>query len=191
MSLKTKTVAPSSESAKTKTSTPKSNSSVLKLLKKIKTGNGDHLFDDKTATQLSNIRCVDQSFLLSEDYPDFIYEIIGGFDKLRKMNITDFGIAIQFLTSIAEDENFALENEDFSFIFEGPWYSEESKNYKEYINRLKTKIKIKKGIFKCPACKREGRKDNNTESIELQTRSGDEPLSVHNTCNTCGWKWVI
>jgi len=191
MSLKNKKVAPPTGTGRSKISTIKPNTAMINFLQEVTVQGGNLLFDEETVKSLAGIRCTDGEFLLSLDYPQIVYEIIGGFDKLKKLGIKDFEITIDFLKSIAQSKNFSVKNDDISFIFEAPWYEEESKIHRATIDRLKTKISVKKGIFKCPDCLRNKRDATKTETIEFQTRSGDEPLTNFNTCNNCGWKWVI
>jgi DNA-directed RNA polymerase subunit M/transcription elongation factor TFIIS len=199
MSLKTNTKAPAKS---TKKDIPKSdNKNVVALLKDITiTYDSENIplfANERDIIRIANIRCAsDDNFLLNIQYQSLLYEIIGGFNKFFKENnidgVVDYETVIRFLEIIAADENFSLKDEDITFLFQSPWYDKENKIYQGSLDRLKTKISVKKGVFKCPDCIRNKRTPvNNTESIEFQNRSSDEPLSVMNTCNNCNYKWVF
>ncbi len=191
MSLRTKGQAPTSN--KNKVATPKkSNAEIIKILREVTIRDNEFLFeDDDIIKELASIKTVDGDFLLNENYPNLLFEIIGGFAKLNKEKI-DFGKAIEYIKVVIKDNNFSLRDEDFTIIFKLPWFLEEQRNYLGTINRMKTKISVKKGIFKCPECIKNKRTPvNDTESVEVMSRSADEPMDVYNTCNNCGYKWKI
>jgi len=207
MSLKSNTKAPSKNSTK-KSKIVSENDAIVTILSNVTFGNEKtKLFqDEKQIAKLASIRTKDEKFLLNEEYPHILYEVIGGFYKLMKEkskdfdkiidsleNITkDFDKIIDFLETIVKDENFSIEDDDISIIFEAPWFQKEIDSYKTKIDRLKTKISVKKGIVKCPDCIRNNRKPiDNTESVEFQNRSSDEPMALMNSCLNCNYKWVI
>ena len=106
MSLKNKKVAPPAGAGKTKINTAKTNTAIMNFLQEVTVQNGSLLFDEDTARTLAAIRCVNGDFLLSSDYPQVVYEIIGGFDKLKKIGVKDVRITIEFLTSVAQKKKF-------------------------------------------------------------------------------------
>jgi len=188
MSLKVNKKAPTSSKKKS------SNNKVFKLLEGIsfdKDKETIYLFNYEQLEKLTNIKCTNDDFLLTLDYPQLLYEIIGGFYKCYREKI-DFNTVIDFLFIIAKEPDFSLKNEDITILFRSPYFEKEYKIYRQSIDRLKTKISVKKGIFKCPVCVREKRKpDDRRETIEFQNRSSDEPMAIFNTCNNCGHKWIF
>lgn len=48
---------------------------------------------------------------------------------------------------------------------------------------------ITEGIHECNDCKKNGRVYNKTQNIQIQTRSGDEGMTVFITCCTCRKMW--
>jgi DNA-directed RNA polymerase subunit M/transcription elongation factor TFIIS len=146
----------------------------------------ERLFTDENIKNLLELKLPNGS-----DFFDFkselAYEFIGGCEKTRR----DGGS----ITLLIEDTRRELEDANntyrYSYIDRAPWYGKEEIAYQEEIKRLKIKIAVKKGIFPCPVCQGAGRGAFNTNTVEIQVRSGDEPPSNFNDCNTCGHKWRI
>jgi len=198
MSLKPKTVAPTKKSITPKSKTSRTNDEVVAILKKVSFADKDDktikFFTDSQIENLVQIRVAsDNEFLLSIKHPYYLYEIIGGFYKLRKATNSDTVIdnCITFLGNLSQEPSFSLFDDDLTILFRVPWYDKERQLYKETLDRMKTKISIKKGILECHKCKSAQRPSYNTESVEFQTRSSDEPMTVVTTCNECGNKWWV
>lgn len=145
------------------------------------------LFTKEQIENLMKITLPNGDFFITLD-SDHTFEFIGGCEKIRRE-----GGSIDDLISITQVEidNYTGKKKYYSYnlIVGRPWFEDEKKNYDEEIKRLKNNVIKRKGVFKCPLCIKEGRDPNNTETDVFSTRSGDEPLTVFNTCLTCGKKW--
>lgn len=190
MSLITRKKAPM---PKAKAITKSENEEIIIILSDISLKDGKtKLFTSKdNINKLASLRCGDDEFLLNVKYPDLLYEIIGGFNKLYDTH-TNFDVGFKFLQTLVDNPDFTVKDEDISVLFAAPWFDRENELYREALDRMKTKISVKKGIFNCPDCVRNKRTPiNNTESVTMTTRAADEPESVINTCNNCGYKWMF
>jgi len=145
------------------------------------------LFTKNQIENLMKMTLPNGEFFIELD-SDHTFEFIGGCEKIRRE-----GGSIDDLISMTQVEmdNYTGKKKHYSYnlIIGRPWFEDEKKNYDEEIKRLKNNVIKRKGIFKCPLCIKEGRDPNNTETDVFSTRSGDEALTVFNTCLTCGKKW--
>jgi hypothetical protein len=189
MSLKTTKKAPSIKKNKKNNKEDEENNDVKQILSDTK------IFTESQIEELVKIKTYKDDYLLNSEYTDILYEIIGGFYKISKENsnnVENFNKIIEYLKLIVNDEDFSVEDDDFVIIFSAPWFEKESIEYKKMIERLKSKITVKKGIMKCPDCIRNNRKPiDNTESIEIKNRGSDEPMSVKSNCLNCNYVWMI
>jgi DNA-directed RNA polymerase subunit M/transcription elongation factor TFIIS len=146
------------------------------------------LFTEEEATRLASIQTSDGRLVFNMDTPNLTYEIIGGFEKLRASE-KDFETAILKIERDAATGRFdRIDDLDLreSIVFDQDWFEFEKVRHSDMINRLKTQISTKQGIFPCPQCKK-----SNTDTVELQTRASDEPMTIFNTCRDCGKAWKI
>lgn len=146
------------------------------------------LFTEDEAIRLANIQTSDGILVFNMDTPNLTYEIIGGFEKLRASG-QDFETVILKIERDAATGRFdRIEDRDLreSIVFDQDWFEPEKARHSDMINRLKTQISTKQGIFPCPQCKK-----SNTDTVELQTRASDEPMTIFNTCRDCGKAWKI
>jgi DNA-directed RNA polymerase subunit M/transcription elongation factor TFIIS len=145
------------------------------------------LFNAEQLEKLLKITLPNDSFFINLD-SDRTFEFIGGCEKVRRE-----GGSIDDLISMTqlEMDNYTGSKKKYVYdlISNKLWFAEEKKNYEDEVKRLKNNVVTRKGVFKCPLCIKEGRDPNNTETDVFSTRSGDEPLTVFNSCNTCGKKW--
>lgn len=164
------------------------NTETFKFLQKVEGPDG-LLFTEKDAKYLSSLKFHGDFFLDIEYNPSTLYEIVGSFNKLSMMG-KNFQLGFDFLESIKDDESIDKDSNPSEFIFKGPWFEDEKDEYENDIQRLKQKITTKTGIYKCPVCVKNGESiTTNTETVEIQTRSSDEPMSVFNKCNNCDHAW--
>lgn len=144
------------------------------------------LFTKSQIDELLELKLPDEEyFLLMKETRT--YEFIGGCEKYSRegKNISDL------IDNLKSELDSAAVDYKYNYMDDAPWYSEEKRAYQEEIKRSKTIVVVKKGIFKCPACIATGRVPDNTDTLEIQTRSSDEALTNINTCNTCGYKWKV
>jgi DNA-directed RNA polymerase subunit M/transcription elongation factor TFIIS len=126
---------------------------------------------DTLAEELSQIKKPDGNFLLSLSDPTLIYEICGIYVKNGSSPLVDI------VQKIANDNTSKA-------FFSSDFFENERKIYETNISILNSKVISKKGIFKCPKCS-----STSTETIQIQTRSSDEPMRNFNTCNNCNNRW--
>jgi DNA-directed RNA polymerase subunit M/transcription elongation factor TFIIS len=89
------------------------------------------------------------------------------------------------------DKNDYPDMFSYNVIREAFWFSKEKEVYQKELDRLKTNYIVRKGIYKCPRCLNNKQDPNNTESEIRQTSSGDEILTIQNTCGSCGLIWRL
>lgn len=182
MSLKEKNPAPKAKDrSETVVRKKDKRKGLTKILSQISTeGDGNFLFTSQQIDAILDLTLKNgKPFITLES--EYTYEFIGGCEKFKRE-----GDDISELIVITQDQ---LNQGNYNYVNNAPWFEKERKIYQEELKRAKTKVVVKKGIFKCPNCVREKREPNNTETDIYSTRSGDEPLTVHNRCNTCGYSW--
>lgn len=105
-----------------------------------------------------------------------LYDIIGG--------ILDFGFDnfMLFLEDIIQNDKIKFSE----ILFSSPIFDRERDLFFINLERSRRKVGTSKGLLKCPNCK-----SQSTESIEKQTRSADEPMTIISTCLECGKTWRI
>lgn len=162
----------------------KNNDNVKRMLKSFflsqhrdkKVSKSEQTKHDTVAEELSQIKKSDGNFLLSLSDPALIYEICGIYVKNDSFELVDI------VRKIAND--VVLNDSTNKAFFASDFFENERKTYENNISILNSKVISKKGIFKCPKCS-----STSTETIQIQTRSSDEPMRNFNTCNNCNNRW--
>lgn len=110
---------------------------------------------------------------------NLLYDIIGG--------ILNFGFD-DFITFIEEFVNKfqGTKSNSSQMLFSSPIFDKERDVFFVNLERSRRKVNTTKGMLACPNCK-----SKSTESIEKQTRSADEPMTIISTCLECGKTWRI
>src|SRR5258706_3446211 len=148
---------------------------------------GELLFTEDQIGILLSLTFADSTPFLSLK-TDILYEFIGGCEKIKREEGN-----IDELIQLTQAELLVATLETYNVIDKALWFKNERGYYEREIARFKTKIIVKRGIFKCPQClaSKEGRDPTNTNTVEIQTRSGDEPITNFNDCNNCGYRWKV
>jgi DNA-directed RNA polymerase subunit M/transcription elongation factor TFIIS len=133
------------------------------------------------------------TYIVSIENAVLLYEIIGFIKKIEEEKEVGYEEILTFLEGITSNETLNKHNSFDHITWNGPWYKEEQKKYKISINRSKQQITARTGVFKCPVCLENKRDPLLTETVEIQTRSSDEPLTAFNKCNAevCGHTWQV
>ena len=149
----------------------------------------ERLFTDENIDELLKLTFSNGVPFLSMSKKDILFEFIGGYEKFQREKEGNFDYFILLTEAILSVAIPAT----YSIIDGAPWFKTEKIYYEKEIRRLKIQITAKKGIFKCPQClaSKEKRDPTNTETVEIQIRSGDEPTTNFNNCNTCGYRWKV
>ena len=152
---------------------------------------GDKLFTFSQIEKLLNLTYPSGNFFINFD--EVSYEFIGGCEKYRRSDgsIDELISNTQQMMNKIREEDPNYMDYVYNPIRDGDWFSKEKEVYSRELERLTTNKIVKKGIYKCPRCTNRGDNPNNTETEIMQTRAGDEILTVQNTCNTCGLSWTL
>jgi len=142
---------------------------------------------DNYAEKLANI---------SKDGKTLTPEQINRFLSLKDVNnkkITDskhliYQLLIQGLEYI-DNFDYYLDVIDITGTFESKIFNQlsfarQKNNYDGDVDRQRRNTTVITGIVDCPRCE-----SKLTTSIELQTKSGDEPMTLFSKCFNCDKRW--
>lgn len=93
---------------------------------------------------------------------------------LRTTEVKDLNKILENFGDIRMENFLSLPNYELSA----------SLRFFEVTNKIRGYKKIN-GIYSCPRCK-----SKNTNTISVQIRSSDEPMTDINSCNDCGYDWT-
>jgi DNA-directed RNA polymerase subunit M/transcription elongation factor TFIIS len=110
---------------------------------------------------------------------NLLYDIIGG---ILNFGFEDF---IEFVEKFVNKSKGTKSNSS-EMLFSSAIFNKERDAFFVNLERSRRKVNTTKGMLACPNCK-----SKSTESIEKQTRSADEPMTIISTCLECGKTWRI
>ncbi len=132
-------------------------------------------FTSSEISTLKNLKWRNGNLLITLENINYLYEICG------LININGFKKTIEELDKSLND------NLDFNtIIFNSNVFNNAKNIYDSELVKLRDKIKARVGIINCPKCG-----GNNTQSITVRKRGGDEALTNVNTCFDCDTRWDV
>lgn len=110
------------------------------------------------------------------------------FDLINRQRLND-AVNTIVLLGLGEGRRVIVEAKspsDIVFNIMTPLLKRAKDHHDLEIKLLKTKPEIQSSVFKCLKCQ-----SNNVMSVERQTRSADEPMTIFLSCMNCGNQWRI
>lgn len=154
------------------------NQTIVGVLPTIKKSDGTSLVDYNQAVGLSNIKFTTGEPVLSLTDRYFVYEVV------NLLNDLDYEVVFNFLSTDWIKVFGNVHDLRKKILFENPLMEPAREKLKMDMEIFRGKVDVGVGSVNCRRC-------NSTEtiSIESQTRSGDEMISVRVSCLQCGYKW--
>ena len=153
--------------------------SLVTVLTSMKGEDGTQLVDYSQATALTSLKLQDGEDLLSLEYRPFVYEVV------NLLNSLDYEIVYNFL-AIDWEKLFGSHNIRDKIIFDNPLLQNERDKMEVDMEIYRGNIDVTQGAVDCERCG-----SSETLSVEKQSRSGDEMVSVKSTCLQCKFKWTV
>lgn len=152
--------------------------SLVDILVRLKNSNGGLLLDYNQALALTALKFErGDNILTLEDRP-FVYEVVNMLYNL------DYEIVYNFLNAGWDKVFGSSSNLRNKIIFENPLLEKSKDRMAMDMEIYRNKIEITGGV-NCKKCN-----SKETLSIESQTRSADEALTVRVKCLACNYKWT-
>ncbi len=151
--------------------------SVHTILQLIKKKDKTPLVNYNQAIALTSIKLKNGEELLSLEYRYFIYEIV------NMLNTLDYEVVYNFL-NVDWEKILGSRNIRRKILFENPLLKSAKDKLDMDMEIFRGHIDVTKGAVDCPKCGSE-----ETLSVEQQTRSADEPMSIFSNCLQCKWRW--
>ena len=151
--------------------------SVGGILLNLKKEDGTALVNKEEAKTLENLKFKNGENILSLQYKWFVYEIIW------LLNKKGYEITYNYLNANWETF-FGSHNIRKKMLFENPLMESTREKFLIDMEIFRKKSDLTEAGEKCKRCQSES-----TVSIEKQTRSCDEAVSISIWCQSCGFKW--
>jgi len=106
------------------------------------------------------------------------------FEVINMLNSLSYEQVYNFLSTDWETIFRGASNLRKKILFENPLLSEAKEKLELDMEIFRNKVDVAKGAVDCKKCG-----SDETLSVEKQTRSSDEPMTIMVTCLQCGHKW--
>ena len=153
--------------------------SISTILGSIQKSDGTPLVNNNQAISLGALKFKSGEPVLSLTYRYFVYEVI------NMLNELDFVIVYNYLAADWEKVFGSSSSLRKKILFMNPLMNPAREKLDLYMEIFRNRVDVSKGAINCKRCGAE-----ETISIESQTRSADEPMTIRCTCLQCNYKWT-
>lgn len=150
---------------------------ITEILLNLKKENGDNLVNKEEANNLSNLKFKNGETMLNMENRWFVYEIVWLLNKLGYEATYNY-LNVDWEKVVG---NFNIRKK---MMFENPLMSPAKEKFAVDMEIYRNKVDIVEGGEKCRRCQSDA-----TYSVEKQTRSCDEAISIRIWCSACGFRW--
>lgn len=152
---------------------------LVSILTSLKKENGSQLVDHNQALALTSLKFERGDTILTLEDRPFVYEVV------NMLSALDYDVVYNFLNAGWEKAFGQSANLRNKIIFENPLLSKAKDKMAIDMEIYRNKVEVGIGAVNCKKCG-----SLETMSVEKQTRSADEPMTIRVTCIQCGYKWT-